>query len=179
MKSLTKSDVYDVALDLIEENGSTTTLDVKTELRARNFSARQADVSEHMIEIAAEEKWGFSFNGVHRVYKIATAQPATNASLSNQLKSAGTMQVNIQNMIPASKTVATSNTGTPSYTKRDGSVIATIQTPSKGDYKVFSVSNSAVLYFSGREGYSRTDVRFAFAKITGTPFIDTRIKAQY
>lgn len=42
--TLTLQDVTDVSNELIDENGSTTTLDVKRELRIRGFWATQDDV---------------------------------------------------------------------------------------------------------------------------------------
>lgn len=169
MKNLSKADVYDVAIDLIEDNGSTTTLDIKNELRNRGFFAKQADVSEFMLQVADEEGWNFSYNGVHRVYTM------DDGSMSNQLKNAGKSAnapaggSNIFN-------VYNNQTATDSYTKRDGTIIEAIDEDDAeaGDYRVFSVSDSRELYFKG--GWSRSEVRFAFAKITDTDYADTRIK---
>lgn len=170
-KQLTKSDVYDTAMDLIEDNGTTSTLEVKMELRNRGFFAKQADVSEFMLEIADEEKWSFTYNGVHRVYTIdtATATVTSNQSLSNQLKNANAVSQPVTQI---------AGFQLPSYTKRNGTVIQTITAASikVGDYKVFSLTSNKVLYFSGNAGYSRSDIRFAYAKIENVNFIDTRIK---
>jgi hypothetical protein len=166
MKNLVKSDVYDVALDLIEENGSTTTLDVKNELRTRGFFAKQADVSEFMLEVAAEEKWDFTYNGVHRVYTIKVA------SVSNQLKAAGNTGCCLTSTAGVTKVTS------DSYTKRDGTTIETMEDcdADTGDFRVWSVDSNDELYFSGNEDYTRSDIRFAFSKITGEAFEDTRVE---
>lgn len=172
MKNLTKADVYDVALDLIEENGSTTTLNVKNELRNRNFYAKQADVSEFMIQIADDENWLFTYNGVHRVYKIGSGNSTqSNTSLSNQLKNTGKQK-------SATNSFTKNGVSGLSYTKRDGTCVETIdkQDSETGDYRVWSTVVNDELYFSSSKGYTRHDVRFAFAKITGSDFNDTRVK---
>jgi len=162
IKDLTKADVYDVAMDLIEENGSTTTLDVKKELRNNGFFAKQVEVSNFMSEVADEENWSFTFNGVHRVYKFDDDSDG-DSNYSHQLK-----QITAQ----------TPNTGlsTPAYKKRDGSIIQTINKDDAaiGDYMTWSKVDNIELYFPA--GYSRDDMRIAHYQITQTPFCDTRVK---
>jgi len=171
VKDLTKADVYDVAMDLIEENGSTTTLDVKKELRKNGFFAKQVEVSNYMNEISDEENWNFTFNGVHRTYKFDTDDTDdTNDNYSSQLK-----QISAQPLTSKPNTIQT-NKSSDSYTKRNGTVIETIDEDDAtvGDYVAWSVSHDEILYFSA--GYSRDDMRLAYYQITGTPFCDTRVK---
>lgn len=166
MKNLTKSDVFDVATDLIEENGSTTTLDVKNELRARGFFAKQADVSEHMLAIADSENWNFTYTGVHRQYTASTAVLRGSAATPATLRA--------QSVQTQTRTIAPVGT----YTKRNGDKIVAIDKSlvEPGDFRVWSVTHDTELYFVGTVGYSRSDIRFAYAKLTGADFVDTRIK---
>jgi predicted DNA-binding WGR domain protein len=70
MKTLTKEDVLDTAETLMNDNGSTTTLDVKNKLRNLGFQAMQADVSRWMDELAREERWNYNQQSGHRVYTL-------------------------------------------------------------------------------------------------------------
>lgn len=157
MKNLSKADVFDVVTDLIEENGSTTTLDIKNELRERGFFAKQADVSEFMQQIADSEDIEFNFNGVHRVYTIKTSRKVQ----TQKINTGNTMHV---------------YTATQ-YVKRDGTEIETIDKcdSESGDYRVWSVNHDEELYF-GDIGYTRSDLRQAYASICGVKFADTRVE---
>lgn len=160
-KNLTKADVFDVASDLIEQNGSTTTLDIKNELRNRGFFAKQADVSELMIEVCSEENYSFSYNGVHRVYSdgktntaVTTQTPASNASA---LQNAA----NGNQIIPASAATG------KSHTTRFGKVIVAFPShaaANSGDWAVTSTVSQTVYYFPST--YSRDDVRCAYRAFT-------------
>ena len=167
-KTLTKADVFDVASDLIEANGSTTTLDIKKELRNRGFFALQADVSDYMVQVCDEEDWSFTFNGVHRVYtedspSIQTTQTSqiqnTGNSASSGLRAA--MGGGNQN------TPAHTATG-ESHTTRSGKVITAFDDSSKassGDWKAYSVVSQDEYFFPGT--YTRDDVRLAYRAFLG------------
>ena len=68
LKSLNINSVQEVAEDLMNSNGSTTTLEVKKKLRASGFFALQAEVSAAMDFLAYENEWTFSSNGQYRTY---------------------------------------------------------------------------------------------------------------
>jgi hypothetical protein len=71
MKTLTKVAVLVMAVDLMKDNNSTTTLDVKNALRAEGYFAKQQDVSDFMYKIAQEEKWNINeSNGIYRVFTL-------------------------------------------------------------------------------------------------------------
>jgi len=192
MKTLTKSDVLSVAEGHINQSGSTTNLDIKRELRGQGFYATQEAVAEFMGEIYAEKGWDFSFNGKYRTYTESSANvPAS--SLSSQLKTAGgiatddtdeddepTALANSQYRLadpqvtvfsPKSQSITL-----PFYTKRNGNVILSIDEncAEEGDFKVWSISDPEVLYFPGH--YTRDEIRYAYSVITGSEYVDTRIK---
>lgn len=163
-KVTTKADVFDVASDLIEQNGSTTTLDIKKEMRNRGFFALQADVSSLMIDICDEEDWSFTFNGVHRVYSDAPVAKSTNTAPqqtgnnSSALRNAAG-QGQQSNVIPQTQHAATGK----SHTKRSGKVITAFADASEakgGDWKAYSVIDPAEYYFPSV--YTRDDVRLAY-----------------
>lgn len=187
MKNLTLADVYDVAFDLIEVNGAATTLGIKNELRKRGFFAKQADVSEFMMEIAEEENWQFAYNGVHRIYSFDTDvdietfiergmmdeddHEDDHEEIDNDLKEIKKItQKHIKHKFTCDKC-----NDTKSYIKRDGTLIETIDESdiTYGDYRVWSTSDSDELYFPGC--YTRSEVRYAYAKITNTDYNDTRV----
>lgn len=168
-KTLTKADVFDVASDLIEANGSTTTLDIKKECRDRGFFALQADVSDLMQQVCNEENWNFSYNGVHRVYTNKPAPAQTSVTASSGLRAAAAKTR------PVQSTPVTTATG-PSHTTRSGRVITSYQDKSEaksGDWKAYSVIDGAELYFPGV--YTRDDVRLAYKALLKIDVIaDTR-----
>ena len=57
MKETTKAVVYEIAVQLIIENGSTTTHEVVAELRMLGYFAKSKQVSEWMRELANEWDW--------------------------------------------------------------------------------------------------------------------------
>lgn len=65
---LNKTAVLICAVELMLDNGSTTTLDVKNKLRKNHYSCSQTEVSSFMRDLASEEKWKHSDNGVFRTY---------------------------------------------------------------------------------------------------------------
>ncbi|TAE74631.1 MAG: hypothetical protein EAZ85_04230 [Bacteroidetes bacterium] len=70
MQILDYKNVLVVAEELIEKNGSTTTLDVKNLLRQRNFQASQNEVSSFMNQISARESWQSTQNSNFKVYSF-------------------------------------------------------------------------------------------------------------
>ncbi len=72
MKTLNKTAVLIAAVDLFLSNSQTTTLDVKNKLRADGYNAKQAEVSQHMKDLKAEEGWTSSDGGGFQIYYPAT-----------------------------------------------------------------------------------------------------------
>ena len=68
LKSLDKAAVRAAALQLMEKNYTTTTLEVKQFLRSQNYWAIQATISRWMGELAEEEDWYYETFSHHRNY---------------------------------------------------------------------------------------------------------------
>lgn len=70
LKVLNNETVRIVAVELMEQNGTTSTLNVKKVLRAMGFWAIQTDISARMKEICEQEEWHFTCNGTYRTYFV-------------------------------------------------------------------------------------------------------------
>ena len=68
LKTIDKEVVLGMAEALMILNGSTTTLEVKIELRKQGYQATQSAISHFMDLLGEEEKWIFDFNGSYRTY---------------------------------------------------------------------------------------------------------------
>lgn len=83
-------DLLAVVTFLIVQNGSTTTLDIKRELRARHHVAYQQDISENMIWLTDSLADTFTFEDVtddrpYRIYKFLTNEPKAQPNKVAQL----------------------------------------------------------------------------------------------
>lgn len=67
-KALNNETVRVVALELMEQNDTTTTLEVKNILRSMGFWAIQSDIAARMNEICVQERWRYTYNGKYRTY---------------------------------------------------------------------------------------------------------------
>ncbi|HRK74037.1 MAG TPA: hypothetical protein PLL64_07160 [Rhodothermales bacterium] len=67
-KKISVSAVREAAHQLMKDNGTTTTLEVKLTLRQRGFWAVQMEVSAIMEKVAAQEDWFWQCNGRFRQY---------------------------------------------------------------------------------------------------------------
>lgn len=146
--NITKQDVLAVAADLINQNGSTTTLEVKNVLRAANKKAFQTEVSAFMDELANvdNEIAVLSDNGIYRTYG------AVPSAVANQNTSSGSTAV----------FASVSTTGS-------------LNTAVKGCWEVNAANHtgvSLVMYFPST--MTRDAVRQAYAKTSGVKFVDTR-----
>lgn len=150
--NITKQDVLAVAADLINKNGSTTTLEVKSVLRKNGFIARQTEVSNFMDELAkVDDEFAIvSDNGTYRTYgavtTTSTLQPITSVSNNTTASSTATQATN-------------------------GSLNAAV----KGCWEVNAANHTGVttvMYFPSR--MTRDAVRQAFTTATGVKFVDTR-----
>ena len=136
MKSVDKTVVGLFATMLMDENGNTTTLEVKNVLRAQGYNACQSDISSFMRDLAVREKWQVEDTGNHKTYTLPDySSPAA--------------------------PVATRGT------------VSELTFPSKGCWEVNSTSLSYVVRYYDSSA-NRSQVRWAFAKSTGTKFADSR-----
>ena len=71
--TLSTAAVMDTAISLMQENGTTTTLEVKRSLRNQGYWAVQATVSRLMQYLAIEFGWDFFDTGRFRLYFMAHA----------------------------------------------------------------------------------------------------------
>jgi hypothetical protein len=69
-KKLTTRAVRHAAEMLMRQNGSTSTLEVKTLLRAQLYMAFQNDVSSKMSTLATQCGWNHTFNGSFKEYRL-------------------------------------------------------------------------------------------------------------
>lgn len=96
-KKIDKSIVQHHAEALMNKNGSTTTLDVKTALRQGGYFAEQNVVSDFMTELKAELDWDSSSNGKFNTYSIP--DPITVSSSNVQTGTVNKVGQVIINMI--------------------------------------------------------------------------------
>jgi hypothetical protein len=75
-RTVTKDAIREVADLLIRRDTSTTTLDLKLELRRRGFWAQQRQVSQVMIDLADEGCFTFTSNGIYRTYFAVSTRRA-------------------------------------------------------------------------------------------------------
>lgn len=76
----TDDQLFDTAKALIDQNGQTTTLEVKTELRKQQFNAKQNDVSEGMLRLARAGKLDYEQSSDYRIYKLPDPHAVAPAS---------------------------------------------------------------------------------------------------
>jgi hypothetical protein len=164
MKTLDKSDVLDIAADLIQKNGSTTSLEVKTELRNLDFFATQQQVSDFLNELYLDDELEYTQNNNgYRDYHYPVISNSTfMQSFSSSQASSSQTSTPIVNVVSGS------------YVKRDGKVIQSNTIGNIGDYRVWNIINTDVQYYPST--FTRSEVRAAHAKITGVHFYNTRIK---
>ena len=158
MKNLAKEDVKDAAVKLMQSNGSTTTLDVKNELRTLGFWATQGIVSDLMNEVSDDEGWTFDNTSGYRVYRVK-AVATTDSNDSNDSQDDGSV----------------SDDG--KYMSRNGKKIEAIDAKDikSDDWECYSqVAGIPTQYFPGE--FSRDEVRCAFRFYAGLHFNDTRAK---
>jgi len=163
MKTFTITDVELVASDLIATNGSTTTLDVKNELRNQGFFAEQAEVSAALAQL----DFSFTHNGSFRIYtaknlapiKIQTPLYGTVKKTKNVFRSISFVQLPDLSYV---------------YTKRNGTIITTVSL-AEANYIASSHDGSTDSIFF-RSGHSRNDMRLVFCKITGAKYKDSRVR---
>jgi hypothetical protein len=92
MKTLNKIAVMLVAIEMMKDQGTATTLEVKEALRAEGYFAKQADVSNFMFEVAQEEGWAIDNSSTFRTYSldpnhVAATVISTNSTGNSNLAS--------------------------------------------------------------------------------------------
>lgn len=175
-KTLDKSVVKEVAEDLMDKNGQTTTLDVKTELRKQRYFATQDEISKLMFEIGNEEDWDIqnSANMQHRIYSnfgsssnSSSLHTVQGAAGSGSSSSSSTSQKKTRRKLVAPTNVAI---GDKTYHRRDGQVVHAHTSPLPGRYWVVkstcpSMIPNDTLYFDA--SYPRDMVKGAFRGLSG------------
>ena len=171
MNNLTLDSVKDIAESLIASAGSTTTLEVKKELRQKGYWAKQSEVSKHMNDIALSEGWNWHDNGTHRTYDKSINTTTTTPSLGYSTSS-GSMYSRSTNSKSSSyrslkKTprlypTGNAHVGSGYYQTRDGRRIC-IATNATGNWEVTNMHSTAT-YFSA--DHNRDEVRLAFSKMS-------------
>ena len=155
MKKLSKVAVMLTAIELMKDQGTTTTLEVKEALRVEGYFAKQVDVSTLMFKIAQEEDWVIDSSGIFRVY-----------SLDSDYMAAGAGTVGINGSVPLrSSTIK----------HRNGCEIDVIELGEDeeidGDWMVES-NTELPMFFS--QIYTRDEVRSAYAKLNNVSFAKVR-----
>ena len=93
MRTLTPETVLNTAIALMHTHGTTTTLEVKTQLRNDGHWALQADVSLLMDQLARREGWHYQSTGRYRIYALTPGQVDT-AAFFQAAPSFGTLFLN-------------------------------------------------------------------------------------
>lgn len=68
LKPINEQLIKETAMSLIQKCGSTTTLDIKKELRKQKYWATQRDISQIMMKFANDGIFSFTDNGMYRTY---------------------------------------------------------------------------------------------------------------
>jgi len=68
MKQVTKKDVLNIANVLIKSKKTTSSIEVKSELRELGYITVQDDIDLHLMDIAMEQNWSSVFNGTFYEY---------------------------------------------------------------------------------------------------------------
>ena len=155
MKSLTTLDVKTVADELIASNGTTTTLEVKNELRTRGFWAVQTEVSAEMSSLG----YPFTDNSGYRTYGVSPVISHMSKTVSKKSMPKGTTSLTL---LPG---------GEYEYIKRDGTSVLTVDHAS-ATHVAFSSKSSDVYYFANA---GRNNMRYMYSKLAKVPYKDTRI----
>ena len=179
---LTKDAVYDVAMELMKNTGSTTSLEVKEELRKKDYWALQKEVSNMLQELCDEHGWDKNNNGTFNVYSIPSSStvPTPQLTSSNHHMSSGIRKqpavindsnnpsnnprvtINIDAEETYSENTATKNDIASDIKQRYSPKTRVAYCPSSGDVAVYD------------EKYSSDHVRTAFARLIGRKIQDTR-----
>ena len=151
MKKLSKVAVMLTAIELMKDQGTTTTLEVKEALRVEGYFAKQVDVSTLMFEVAQEEGWTINSSGIFRVYSLNSNHIAAGA---------GTVGVNGSVSLRSS-----------TIKHRNGCEVDVIELEEDeeidGDWMVES-DTKLPMFFD--QIYTRDEVRSAYAKLNNVSF---------
>ena len=146
MKTLTATAVLEAAEKLIDENGSTTTLEIKMALRADDYFAIQSEVSDIMFNNIDSLEFEINFDSGHRVY--SKRDPSLIGSSQSIF------------YIPSPASIGKK----PKFSYKD----VTECDPKIGAWKAYSNQSPLIRYFeSDSPEYA---VRLAYSKLFDIPF---------
>ena len=156
LKKITYDVVKEVAESLIASNTTTTTLDVKEELRTRGYIANQSEVSSMMDKVSSDCNFSIdNSNGTYRIF--STSLSSGNSSLTALLNTSKTLKTKKPSAVAIS------------IKSKD---LKPITNPKQRDWEVSSISCQHILYF---DGYNKRDtVRYTFARTHNVHFHSTR-----
>jgi hypothetical protein len=170
MTPLTKDTVKESFLKLLEDKRSTTSLDVKNDLRGKGFYAKQDEVTNLMREIADEESISFTFNGTFRTY--------TNEDNTDEDEKENETD---DSLIPSKTSLSQTTAQTTLQKKKkikniiNPSDRAPISSPMNNGWEVRDVKGSSPnLYFNDK--LNSGQAKHAYSQITGVYFTNTRTK---
>jgi len=160
MKNLTKVAVLIIAIDLMKDNGKTTTLEVKEALRAEGYFAKQAEVSALMYEIAQEEGWEVNENGNYREYSL---DEYIGDIHDDDDDDGDTVEPEGVKIIHKDE----DGDPYPVYVKEKS-----VTRAEPGDWRVTDCDDCVIKYYDAI--YTRDEVRNAFSKTVSVAIVDTR-----
>lgn len=164
-KTTEKDDVKRVAEQLIEDNGSTTNLDVKMQLRKEGYYATQGIISNFMSELIDDEGWHVTNNGRFRTVGHSDVS-AVNVVSSSAGFPGSVLSDDSDDFKPGKR-----------YVRRDGIELVSLSQPTPGDWIISDANGiNHSLVFDGR--FTRDQVRQAYSSICGIDFTDTRSRRQ-
>lgn len=153
MKTLNKIAVMLVAIEMMKDQGTATTLEVKEALRAEGYFAKQADVSNFMFEVAQEEGWAIDNTSTFRTYSLDPNHVAAKI-VTNSTTVAGNPNL-------ASHTIKHRGGSEVTVTEKDEDDAVV------GDW-ICDHPSAMEMYFDAI--YTRDEVRGAYAKINSVDF---------
>jgi hypothetical protein len=168
MKVITINDVEATVVSLVAQGRSVNNLKVKHALRDQGFYATRSEVSAYMDDLVQAGKLEFTSNGFWRTYYLLTTAPSKVKAMgfyggvSRSRKTITKCKGSNSNILVSAA----------SYTKRDGKEITSTDA-SNAKYKVTNSTYDMPMYFP--VGFTRDEVRQAYAKIKGIHFNDTRV----
>jgi hypothetical protein len=151
LKQITKDIVKDAAIkSASSNNGEVTNLTIKQILRNDGYEVYQNQVSGYMSELENEENWRSTNNGIYRTFIIPST---SNLLLTSPI---------------------TPNTSSTSV-KPNAVTPLDISDVNVSDWRALSLENPGIIYhFSA--ALTRSQARYAYAKLTGVSYNDVQAK---
>jgi len=159
----TRDEVKEVFLELLEENETTTSLEVKEELRNRGFWATQQEIGPLVRDIGDEEGTYWDFNGSYRTYHLEVPPSQPNVPIYSA------PVVNTPGLIPV-----TYQTSTAPKIPIDPADRKPLNQPEDGCWECSCPGNYRTEYFSSK--LTAGQARYAYEKISGAMYVNIRSK---